>query len=267
MAKSIENLTDIPPTPFGARLDPRRAVIGRIVELAAGVRIKPHSHRRGQLIHAPQGPLRVVTEAGTWSVPADQAVWVPSCIEHAVIARTQLSIHTLFIDSGAIHDMPRQCQVLSLSPLMRELLRRAVRLGDDYPVEGPAPRLMAVILDELRTLAPEPLHLPLAKDTRVRKVMDALIANPGDNRSLEDWAGMVGATARTLARGFHRETRLSFGQWRTRLRLIEGLERLQRGHAVTRVALELGYSHSSAFIAMFRRELGVSPGTFRHSPS
>lgn len=264
MAKSIENWTDIPPTLFGDRLDPQRPVIGRIVELAAGIRVRPHSHRRGQFIHAPRGPLRVVTEMGSWSVPLDQAVWVPGGVEHAVLARAPLSIHTLFIDPDAACRLPQQCQVLSLSPLMRELILRAVSLGDDYPVEGYGQRIMAVILDELRTLAPTPLHLPLATDARIRKVMDALIANPGDDRGLDEWAETVGATARTLARAFQRETGLGFGRWRTRLRLIEGVERLQRGHSVTRVALELGYRSPSAFIAMFRREMGVPPGTLRH---
>lgn len=263
MAKSIEKWTEVLPTSFGDRQDPSRAAIGRIVELAAGTRVQPHSHLRSQVIHAPRGPLRVVTEAGSWSVPVNQAVWVPAGTEHAVIARMILSIRTLFIDPAVAHGMPDRCQVFRLSPLLRELLQRTAALGDSYPVAGPEQRLMAVVLDELRALEPEPLHLPLAKDARVRKIMDALMDNPSDNRGLEAWADTAGATVRTLVRGFRRETGLTFSQWRTRLRLIEGLERLQRGQAVTRVALELGYTSPSAFIAMFRRELGVSPGALR----
>jgi AraC-like DNA-binding protein len=149
---------------------------------------------------------------------------------------------------------------------MRELLKRAAQMGDMYTAEGKEQRLMQVILDELQTLVPEPLHLPLAKERRVRKIMDSLIENPGDNRCLEDWAGVVGASSRTLSRYFKKETGLSFGQWRTRLRLVEGVERLQQGESVTVVALELGYANSSAFIAMFQRELGVAPSKFRRPP-
>jgi AraC-like DNA-binding protein len=136
-------------------------------------------------------------------------------------------------------------------------------MGDSYPVEGREQRLMGVILDELQTLVPEPLYLPLAQERRVRKIMDSLMEKPGDNRSLEDWAGSVGASSRTLSRIFQKETGLSFGQWRTRLRLVEGVERLQRGETVTGVALELGYANSSAFIVMFQRELGTVPSKFR----
>jgi AraC-like DNA-binding protein len=44
--------------------------------------------------------------------------------------------------------------------------------------------------------------------------------------------------------------------------LTEALDRLGQGQALTRVALELGYSSSSTFIAMFRRTVGVPPGQY-----
>jgi AraC-like DNA-binding protein len=67
---------------------------------------------------------------------------------------------------------------------------------------------------------------------------------------------------RTLARLFRRETGLSFAAWRQQLRLLRALERLAAGEPVTAVALDLGYSGPSAFVAMFRRALGVSPGRY-----
>ncbi|WP_459862854.1 AraC family transcriptional regulator [Endothiovibrio diazotrophicus] len=220
-------------------------------------------HRRAQLIHAADGPLRVITAEGSWSVPADQAVWVPAGLEHAVIARTPLTVHAVFVDPAAAASLPRQCRVLNLTALARALIPRLAGIGEAFPREGPEQRLGAVLLDELARLAPAPLHLPLARDPRVRRVIDRLIEDPADPRGLEAWAAEAGASARTLARAFRRETGLAFGQWRTRLRLIEGVERLQRGHAVTRVALDLGYRSPSAFVAMFHRELGFPPSRLR----
>ena len=43
---------------------------------------------------------------------------------------------------------------------------------------------------------------------------------------------------------------------------MDGLIRLAEGQSVTEVALELGYETPSAFIAMFRRALGVTPGQY-----
>lgn len=86
---------------------------------------------------------------------------------------------------------------------------------------------------------------------------EALLENPADERSLEDWAPQVGASARTLARLFVSETGLTFAEWRRQVRLLEAIDRLGKGQAVTRVALDLGYESPSAFIAMFRRTLGA----------
>ena len=60
---------------------------------------------------------------------------------------------------------------------------------------------------------------------------------------------------------------MSFGAWRRQLRLLRALERLAAGEPVTTVALALGYDSTSAFIAMFRRNLGRTPGSyFRGEP-
>jgi len=65
-----------------------------------------------------------------------------------------------------------------------------------------------------------------------------------------------------LARLFLTETGMTFRQWQQQARLLDGLMRLAQGESVTSVALEVGYENPSAFIAMFRRTLGVTPGRY-----
>ena len=43
---------------------------------------------------------------------------------------------------------------------------------------------------------------------------------------------------------------------------MRALEMLARGEPVTRIALDLGYDNLSAFIAMFKKRFGVTPGKF-----
>ena len=86
--------------------------------------------------------------------------------------------------------------------------------------------------------------------------------NPGDNRTLEQWGKSVGATERTLARRFRFETGMSFRQWRQQMRILESLKRLGQEEQVSTVALELGYNSPSAFIAMFKKALGKTPGQY-----
>jgi len=45
----------------------------------------------------------------------------------------------------------------------------------------------------------------------------------------------------------------------------EAAAMLNRGFSVERTALELGYSSSSAFISMFRKLMGMTPGEFRNN--
>jgi AraC-like DNA-binding protein len=67
------------------------------------------------------------------------------------------------------------------------------------------------------------------------------------------------ASRRTLERIFRDETAMSLGQWLRRQKLLHALRRLAARENVNAIALELGYSSPSAFIAMFRRELGQTP--------
>ena len=71
-----------------------------------------------------------------------------------------------------------------------------------------------------------------------------------------------GATGRTLARRFQLEIGMSFGQWRQQVRIMEALRRLGMNESVTTVAIELGYDSPSAFISMFKRSLGQTPGRY-----
>ena len=103
---------------------------------------------------------------------------------------------------------------------------------------------------------------PIPRDDRLQKIFRGLTENPGDNRTLEKWGKTVGATSRTLARLFRSETGMSFTQWRQQVRILEGLRRLAREEPVTTVALDIGYDSPSAFIAMFKKALGRTPGQY-----
>jgi len=74
-----------------------------------------------------------------------------------------------------------------------------------------------------------------------------------DTRSTNDEpAAGSGASPRTLARLFRGETGMTLSQWRTRLRLVESIERLARGASVSDVAKDLGDCSTSSFVYMFR---------------
>ena len=55
---------------------------------------------------------------------------------------------------------------------------------------------------------------------------------------------------------------MSFPQWRTQLRLYHALRLLAEGQPVTVVAQRCGFATASAFIDVFRRSLGHTPGSY-----
>jgi AraC-like DNA-binding protein len=227
--------------------------------MRGGERIPRHRHGVGQLVYAASGVMTVRTRDGSWVVPPLRAVWVPPFVEHAIRTTGDVEMRTVYLSRALAATLPRACCVVQVTPLLRELLLRATAFRPAYPRQGPEARAAAVLVDEIRGATVAPLHLPFPSDPRALRVARALIASPGDARPLAGWSKPAGASERTLARLFRRETGLGFRAWRQQLRLLRALERIASGEAVTQLALELGYESPSAFIAMFRKSLGTSP--------
>lgn len=259
---NIENLPRLPPVELGYCLDASQPVIPLSLAVARAGCHAPHQHPRGQLLHASEGLMWVIAGGSRWLVPPAQALWLPPEQEHQVFFPGQVTLRNLFVHPDHCTGLPSRCQVLQVSPLLRALLLRAVDIGSPYPANGPAARLMQVLLDELAQAKETPLQLPFGSDARLLRVQEALLAAPGSPRRLADWAQFGGCSPRTLARLFSEQTGLSFGSWRQRLCLQSAIERLQRGDPVTTVALDLGYDSPSAFGSMFKRALGCAPGTY-----
>ena len=239
-----------------------RPIAAMAKDFAHGHRIPVARHERGQLVYAVSGVMTVTTPHGTWVVPPQRAVWVPPRTDHESRMSGRVQMRTLYLRRDAARALPRRCGVMNVSPLLRELILAATEMPLTYDERGRDGRVMRLILDELRAATDLPLHLPRPSDRRLARVCDAILRAPADPRSLPAWAAAVGASTRTLARRFRQETGMSFATWRQQARLLESLRRLAAGEPVTKVALDCGYASASAFGAMFRRALGVSPTAY-----
>ncbi|WP_417828569.1 AraC family transcriptional regulator [Thalassospira sp.] len=239
-----------------------RAVYVRVSDMPAGHHVAAHSHDWNQLIYAIEGTMTVVTEGGMWIVPPQRAVWVPPHTQHAVACTGFTRARHLYISQDVSANLPDRCLVLEVSPLLRELIRAATDIPIDYDEDGADGRLIRVLIDQIKAPDQDKLHLPAPKDTRLARICEYLQAEPADNRTLADWAQICGASSRTLARLFQRETGMPFGEWRQKLRLLYALEKLANDRPVTEIALDLGYETPSAFIAMFRKATGRTPGSY-----
>lgn len=239
-----------------------RPVVVSAFDFPGGDVLARHTHGRDQLVYASTGVMTVRTGQGAWVVPPQRAVWVPAGVEHEIRMIGAVAMRTVYLQRGTLPDAPAQCRVVTVSPLLRELILRAVDMTQPYPLGGSEERLVTLLLDEVRTTPEAPLYLPEPRDPRLRCITDALQSDPADVRTLEAWEQDAAASPRTLARLFQRETGMTFAGWRQQLRLIRALEELAQGRSVTEVALDLGYESPSAFIAMFRRAFGKTPARY-----
>jgi len=241
---------------------PRRVVIRKITH-EAGYYAPFHSHARGQLLFIAEGLIQVSTKGeGYWVVPPQRAVWLPPYVEHDARSLTSVKLRNVYISEEASQSLPGHCQVISITPLIRELILRAAEFNVLYDEQGAEGRLIEVLLDQLASQPEVPLHLPHPKSKALKYIAEYLIHEPADQRTLNAWAQNVGLSARTLARHFVKETGMSFGQWRQQARLLAAITRISQGDPVAHIAQDLGYDSQSAFIAMFRKAMGTTPGRY-----
>ena len=226
------------------------------------VRITPrHQHSRGQLLGTYQGLLSIDSGDNQWVLPVTHAIWLPPHVEHGLRSHGPFSGWSVYVAEPSCAGLSPHPHMFRLSGLLREAVLRALSWKTDT-LDAANLRLAGVILDEIRVLPGEPLGLSLPHDSRARRIALALSNQPADSRSLEEWAQWAAIAPRTLRRRFVTETGFSFIEWRQRIRLLRALELLAAGVSVTGVALELGYENVSAFISVFKRVHGVTPGRY-----
>jgi AraC-like DNA-binding protein/mannose-6-phosphate isomerase-like protein (cupin superfamily) len=244
-----------------------RPVAAMARDLPSSYEITWHSHPRFQLVYAVRGVMTVDTKEATWVVPPQRAVWMPPNTAHRLLTSSAVQLRTLYIRRDAAAHMPEGCEVLEVTPLLRELILRATELPVEYDQQGQAGRMMRLLLDELGALPRLPYNLPMPRTAPLEKICGRLVQAPGDPATLAQIAKREHLSARTLARHFRRQTGMSFAAWRRRARLLRALSWIAEGRPILEVALDLGYESPSAFSAMFRRELGAPPSCFRGAGS
>jgi len=228
----------------------------------AGHAIRLHFHHRDQLVYAARGVMTVQTSDGTWVVPPHRAVWIPAAVPHAIAMSGAVAMRTLYVRKGLAKRLPRQCCVINVSALLKQLILDACRVQALSVGIGWQRHLVAVLLDQLEAIQLVPLQLPHVSDPRAVRVAEEIITDPGRSRTLEQICATAGASKRTMERLFFQDAGMTFGKWRQQVRLMHAMRLLADGAKVTHAALEAGYATPSAFISMFHKALGTTPTSY-----
>ena len=227
--------------------------------MVAGTTFGRHSHDDHQLAWATRGVLTVHTDEATWVLPPTRALWIPAGVRHVTRASGATTMRTVYLHPDRCPvDWPAPTPV-AVGGLLAELIAHL----EDASVHGARrARAEGVLIDLLAPLRIATIELRMPRDPRALDVANALVHNPASRRTLGRWGHEVGAGERTLARAFLAETGVSFGRWRTQLRLQAALPILAEGGSVASASDRAGYESPSAFVAAFRRETGMTPAEY-----
>lgn len=235
----------------------------RSERLQRGSAFPRHRHGWGEFVYAFSGVMEVKLERRTYLAPPHYGIWLPPEVEHVGSNRYEAWFCSLYLARELCAALPADTCTLAVGPLIKAILLDLSARQVDYPRSPEDARLMQVLVDQLGAAPRHDSYLPMSDDPALGQVLDGLRRCPADKRSLEAWARTVHSTERTLSRRCQRDLGMAFSEWRQRLCLVGALPMLDANMPVQSVALELGYSTSSAFIAMFHRMMGITPEEFR----
>ena len=243
-------------------LYPDAAIVVATFPMPAGLVFDWHTHPDHQLAWAASGVLTVRTKEAAWVLPPTRALWIPAGLRHETLSDGAATMRSAYLRPGLCPITWTEPTPVTASSLLAELI--GYLEANDLDPDRRA-RAEAVLVDLLQPVAMTTIDLRKPADDPARRVADQLVADPADGRTLAEWGREVGASERTLARGFLAGTGISFGRWRTRLRLQAALPELAAGEPVANVARHVGYESDSAFVQAFRRETGITPAMFYRS--
>jgi AraC-like DNA-binding protein len=229
------------------------------VTYPAGTAVVPTPPGWDHLIYAASGVMSIDTDHGIWVVPPHRALWAPAGAPYTISLTGRVALRSLYFRSE-LQALGPAWRAVNVTPLLRELILHAVTISPLDTSEARHQHLVAVIVDQFATLPQAPLQLPSPRDPRAVEFAAALRAD--DTASTAELALRVGASRRTLERLFASELAMTIGQYRQRHALLRGVQLLAAGAPVTTVATAVGYSTPSAFGAMFKAQLGESPGRY-----
>lgn len=222
-----------------------------------------HRHAWGEFVYSFSGVMEVKLDHHHYLAPPQYGIWLPPHVEHTGLNRYEACHCSLYVARELCGALPRTTCAITVSPLVRAILEHLRQQPSALQHTSQEERLLHVLVDQLAGATCAGSYLPTSTDPLLGPVLHALEAQPGDTRSLPELARAANTTERTLMRRCQRDLGMSFIEWRQRLRVVKAMPLLEAGQTVENIALDLGYGSASAFIAMFRRLMGVTPDEFR----
>jgi AraC-like DNA-binding protein len=222
---------------------------------------KPHAHDRCQLSFNISGVMTITTETASFVLPPNRAVWIPAGMHHQASCKSEVEFIVLYV-AAKLDPRPSIARTFEITPLVRALIDEVAQFTERRQFRDREQRVLDMLMSEIELMPHLPACATLPTDRRLKRVCDAILADPADARPLDEWADVAGMGRRTFTRAFRTQTGLSLSMWRRQVRLMEAASRIAAGESVSNVAFDVGYESPSSFIAMFHKVFGEPPGAY-----
>lgn len=239
----------------------KRDVLAIGTDYLPNVLLSSHVHRRAQFLYGATGLIEVSTADGEWVIPPDSGVWIPENTPHET-RMLNVSTRSLYIEPTAAPRQANKCEVLRVSPLLRQLLLESVDMPIEYDIHGRDGIMVQLILHEIASAEPLPFFAPIPRDENLAKLCREFLKAPQITSLPQEWAAKLHKSERSFSRFFSAQTGFSFSDWRQQACLLSAITHISAGKSITEVAFDLGYSNVGSFSTMFKKWLGQTPSSF-----
>ncbi|WP_289032305.1 helix-turn-helix transcriptional regulator [uncultured Roseibium sp.] len=234
--------------------DIRRPVVMLSKDYEAGYVTDLHVHARAQFLFAKSGTMRAQTALGSWIVPPGYGLLIPADIRHRVEMFGAVFLRSAYVEAALLPQQHRTtCSVIQVSPLLSACIERFATRPLEYGKDDIAENLAAIIIAEITTTPASAMALPFPNSNKLKALAEAMLKDPSEPRSLDQWATELAMSRRSFTRAFRQETGMAFDQWRQRLRYQAASELIASGDPLSSAAEKVGYRSASALKSMMQR--------------
>lgn len=245
----------------GFQINPSLPVLGYTEKITNAI-CASHSHPRAQLLYATSGVMNVVVKNQIWVVNPLQGLWIPGGIEHQVSFQKNVKLYSVFIDPSFTAELPANSFSFDISVFLKQLMFKIISFENNENPTLPQKKIMDVFLDELSLIEPSSTFLPTSNHVKLQNIISLLMNDIASKYTIDHYAELSFMSTRTLSRLFIKELGMNFSDWRIRLKLLEAIKRLGEKQSIKEIAFDLGYETTSAFIFMFKKNLGKTPSNY-----
>ncbi len=219
----------------------------------------------GQLVCCLSGGLELFGHAGEWVIPPEHMVYIPPDRMFRLRARVVSSGIVCQFSHREVAWIHDGCWVAQMSEFASGMIGYAAKW--DRAAAGRS-RHAASFFVTLGEMLPawfdheRIFWTPYAESSSIQRAID-FAHRCGPSVSLQDVAGHVGMSERTLRRHMQTELGQSWREFIRELRMKLAMDMLRRGdRSVTETAFEVGFSSSSAFSSAFLSYVGRTPSAY-----